>query len=600
MNVVSDRILKNGKYVLGAKLGGGVFGITYRANDPESGQTVAIKTITPSLRHNPHFQEFKQQFLSLSRRFAEIKHPNLVRVRDVFEEANLPYMVMDYVPGQTLASLIQSSPLSEAEAVHYIQQIGSALSIVHKAGLRHGDVKPQNMIRRVRTHEVVLTDFDMMGELRDVFADAGLLKFVPSPSEKYITQENTSLERDIYALAATFYWLLRGQTPPLAEGVAGWSAKGNGASASLRDRVPLAEDLRKFQPNLSPDVEHAVCVGLNIEADQRPQNVEGWLALLPPSTNQKGAGTLARPIVTLPVLAWSAETLPTNGPAEPAVENSVMGMQEELPNLENEADKPQLAGGSKSSASVKLGLFLKPMLQAKNSPQVRSLMMTAAVAATLGAGFGLALRINSPTDPGSTFLHAEQSFPPRSDWPVTDTQTSIIKSQNAVVQSQTKPVSPAKPVVTSQKSVAPRQEEPVRRRRRAVVQESAAQNQERPVRRRRRAVVQESAAQNQERPVRRRRRAVVQESAAQNQERPVRRRRRAVVQESAAQNQERPVRRRRRVNFQQSEESSVGRSSTRVRRRSSRRSQEVSQDSSVSNRQPRVRSRRYKQRPQSE
>ncbi|MBD0314197.1 MAG: hypothetical protein ICV86_15485 [Microcoleus sp. T3-bin5] len=216
-------------------------------------------------------------------------------------------------------------------------------------------------------------------------------------------------------------------------------------------------------------------------------------------------------------------------------------------------------------------------MQAKNSQQLRSLMMTAAVATSLGAGFGLAVRINSPTDPGSTFLHAEQSFPPRSNWPVTDTQPPLVKSQNLFFQSKPKPVNPRKLVVNSQKSVAPRQEEPVRRRRRVAFDESAAQSQERPVRRRRRVAFDESAVQSQERPVRRRRRVAFDESAVQSQER--------------------PVRRRRRVAFDESQESNVRRRSSRVRLR---RSPEISQDSSVSNRQPRVRSRRYKQRRQSD
>jgi serine/threonine-protein kinase len=108
MNLTAETALQNGKYVLDTQLSKGVFGITYRATNTESGQTVVIKTLGESLRQHSDFDQFKQQFLELAKRLSRCKHPNLVQVLDCFEEAGRPYLVMEYIPGQTLAELIQS------------------------------------------------------------------------------------------------------------------------------------------------------------------------------------------------------------------------------------------------------------------------------------------------------------------------------------------------------------------------------------------------------------------------------------------------------------------------------------------------------------
>jgi serine/threonine-protein kinase len=83
--------------------------------------------------YHPNLAKFQQQFQDEARRLALCLHPNIVRVSDFFVEADWPYMVMDYVPGQTLQAVVfPGKPLSEATAIHYIRQIGEALKVVHQ------------------------------------------------------------------------------------------------------------------------------------------------------------------------------------------------------------------------------------------------------------------------------------------------------------------------------------------------------------------------------------------------------------------------------------------------------------------------------------
>lgn len=257
--------LQQGKYTINATLGIGGFGITYRATHSHLNQTVVLKTLNESLRQHPESAQFQQQFIAEAQRLSRCQHSNIVRVIDFFTEAGQSFIAMDYIPGETLAKIVSpSQPLPEAQALHYIRQIASAVSTIHKSGLLHRDIKPENMIRRADTHIVMLIDF---GIARDFTAGTkqthiNLLSPGYAPIEQYLYDSKCTPATDVYSIAATLYYLLSGQ-PPIA--------------APLRDRIPL-KDLRQWQPNLSPGVEQAILWGLETDPEKRPQTVENWLA----------------------------------------------------------------------------------------------------------------------------------------------------------------------------------------------------------------------------------------------------------------------------------------------------------------------------------
>jgi len=267
MNLAPATVLQQGKYRVNATLGIGGFGITYRAIHTHLNQTVVLKTLNESLRQHPASAQFQQQFIAEAQRLSRCQHSNIVRVIDFFEEAGQSFIAMDYIPGETLAHIVEADqPLSEAQALHYIRQIASALSTVHHSGLLHRDIKPENLIRRADSHVVMLIDF---GIARDFtagtkHAQINLLSPGYAPIEQYLHDGKCTPATDIYAIAATFYYLLSG-VPPVA--------------APLRDRIPLAS-LRQFQPNLSPAIERAILQGLETDPQKRPQTVENWLTML--------------------------------------------------------------------------------------------------------------------------------------------------------------------------------------------------------------------------------------------------------------------------------------------------------------------------------
>lgn len=435
--------LRQGKYILDHPIGQGVFGLTYRATIAESNKTVVIKTIGENLRQHTNFDRFKQQFLRDAHRLSHCKHPNLVPILDYFEDAGRPYLVMPCVPGQTLAELLQAGVLPEAKAIQYILQVSSALSVLHKAGLLHRDVKPQNIIRLPDSDRVVLCEYGITTELTPgvLQTHANLVSVGYAPLEVYSFQEKRTSATDIYALAATFYCLLTGQPPsPAPVRKALLSYGGLGATAVEEYRLFLS-DGQQVMPNLSPSVKRAIAHGLELAAQNRPKTVEDWLSLLPRLKKlPKQQPTLVQYIAAQP--SASKETLPRQSSLPAQLKPTLSLPETQLPAPEkNETPQPALAqclvaqrrastgtpiqqGARQANSKVNKtpgkpkGTTYTKHKTSKAKMPLPALFATGAIAAAAGLGFGFALRINSPIEPGSTLLHSRQSFPPTNNWPV--------------------------------------------------------------------------------------------------------------------------------------------------------------------------------------
>lgn len=273
MDTLIGKTLQGGKYTIDVELGRGGFGITFKATHHYLNQIVVIKTLNESLRNDRAYTDFQRKFQDEARRLAMCVHPNIVRVSDFFLEDGLSYMVMDYIPGDTLEALVfPDRPLPEATAVHYIRQIGAALQVVHRNGLLHRDIKPQNVILREGTQQVVLIDFGIAREFTpgSTQTHTSMISVGYAPIEQYLSQEKRSPATDVYGLAATLYSLLTATVP---------------IASILRDRQPMPEP-RGLQPQLSAATNQAVMRGMALDMQYRPTSVEAWLTLLPANSMQ--------------------------------------------------------------------------------------------------------------------------------------------------------------------------------------------------------------------------------------------------------------------------------------------------------------------------
>src|SRR5438105_2952285 len=131
-------------YDLIEKIADGGMGSVYKARQCSSGQAVAIKVVPPHVATNPVLlKRFEQEFRASS----HLDHPNIVKALDFGTSGSSPYLVMEFVDGESLGQrLARDGPIPEAEAIRLVAQVARGLHRAHKEGLIHRDIKPDNIL----------------------------------------------------------------------------------------------------------------------------------------------------------------------------------------------------------------------------------------------------------------------------------------------------------------------------------------------------------------------------------------------------------------------------------------------------------------------
>ncbi|MBF0462765.1 MAG: SUMF1/EgtB/PvdO family nonheme iron enzyme [Magnetococcales bacterium] len=285
-------------------LGKGGFGITYLGRDTNQKQWVAIKEYLPSayaargnhhavLPHSPAdaktFDWGLDRFLKEAQTLAQFHHPSIVRVTSFFRSGNTAYMVMEYVEGEGLDSLLRRhKTLDEATLKKLLPLLLDGLEILHKADYIHRDIKPPNIFLRKTNDMPVLLDF---GSARQSVAGrseqmTSLLSMGYSPFEQYdSTGSRQGPWSDIYAMGGVLYRAITGQKPLEA------SIRAAARLRNAPDPLPAAEEMGKGL--YSTDFLRAVDLALRVVGAERPQSIQEWRPLL------LGPQAVAMPVGTL-------------------------------------------------------------------------------------------------------------------------------------------------------------------------------------------------------------------------------------------------------------------------------------------------------------
>ena len=223
----------NGMYFIGRKLGRGGFGITYLGKDMNLGRRVAVKeyyplatatrntdtrTVRPYSDARSEYEQGRSRAMEEARRIVQMEQiPNIVHVHGAFEENGTVYIVMDYIEGQTLAALVkEQGPLRWARVRELMWPIISALESVHRQGVIHRDISPDNIMLSTGkgAERTYLLDFGAARSYSDNPARmTQTMRPGYAPPEQYSSTGAQDVRTDEYALCATMYYLLTGKTP---------------------------------------------------------------------------------------------------------------------------------------------------------------------------------------------------------------------------------------------------------------------------------------------------------------------------------------------------------------------------------------------------
>jgi serine/threonine-protein kinase len=205
-----------GRYEVIKTVGKGAMGIVYKARDPLLDRVVAVKTImSPQGQGRRVRSAFLERFQREAKAAAKMQHPAIVTIFDVGvdEESGAPFMVLEYLPGESLADRLDRVRFPLARSVQIALDLASALSFAHRQRIVHRDVKPANVLH-AGDNRWKLADFGIARMPDSDLTQVGIFMGTPgySPPEA-IREGRYTPQADVFAWGAVFYELLSGRIP---------------------------------------------------------------------------------------------------------------------------------------------------------------------------------------------------------------------------------------------------------------------------------------------------------------------------------------------------------------------------------------------------
>jgi tRNA A-37 threonylcarbamoyl transferase component Bud32 len=311
----------SGRYRLDAQIGAGGMSTVYRAFDQTLERRVAIKLMHREIASD---SDQLERFRREARAVAQLSHPHIVGVIDAGEDEGRPYIVFEYVEGETLKERIRRmGRLPMDEAIAYAIEIARALGCAHSHHIVHRDVKPQNVLIDSEGSAKV-TDFGIARTLdqEGLTADGRVLGTTDNVSPEPALGHDVNGQSDIYSLGVVMYEMLVGDVPFHGENQVSVAMKhvredmpdlqsrrpeASATLASVLDRM-TDKDLRRRYPDISTlvtDLEEALAIEA-ARSGKSTGEATAVLRTLPPSTRRRLPFRMRHPLPVLGVIALMA------------------------------------------------------------------------------------------------------------------------------------------------------------------------------------------------------------------------------------------------------------------------------------------------------
>jgi len=204
-----------GRYEVLEEIGSGAMGAVFKARDPMMDREVAVKTIHASALIGPMADQYRERFTREARAAGRLAHPGIVTVFDAGVEGDTPYLVMEFVPGRTLESVLSSGEHFPLDMVYEIgQQLAEALAYAHANGVIHRDIKPANIQLTGTPERAKIMDFGVAKLAQAQVTSTGTLLGTPAyMAPEQFTGMPIDGRSDLFSLGVILYWLATGDKP---------------------------------------------------------------------------------------------------------------------------------------------------------------------------------------------------------------------------------------------------------------------------------------------------------------------------------------------------------------------------------------------------
>jgi serine/threonine-protein kinase len=271
--------LADDRYLILDQLGQGGMGQVFLAEHAQMRRLVALKVLNPHAFE--HDTVARERFFREARAAGVLDHPNIVRIFDLCQDGKILFLVMEYVEGLSLQSLVaKRGPLDVGTACHYARQVAFGLQHAHAMGFVHRDIKPANLLLE-RTGLVKILDLGLVRSEAD--AATGLTKQLDNKSilgtadyvapEQAVDSSKVDMRADIYSLGGTLYYLLAGR--PLFP-------EGRTAQKLVWQQIKEPVPIDRLRPEVPPELAAVVHTMLQKRPDDRYATVADVFEALAP------------------------------------------------------------------------------------------------------------------------------------------------------------------------------------------------------------------------------------------------------------------------------------------------------------------------------